>query len=91
MYEAKVSGALFRDADLSFAHMPRVTFESGDLTGAAVGGVNFYRADLCRAAGLESVRDLGRALFHQTAITRRQFEIIQLAMQSMGLFDVRDG
>jgi uncharacterized protein YjbI with pentapeptide repeats len=90
MYEAKINGAALRNTDLTFAHMPRVAFESGDLTGAAVGGVNFYRADLRRVFGLDSVRDLGRALFHHTAITRNQFAAIQLAMNSMQRFDVRD-
>jgi uncharacterized protein YjbI with pentapeptide repeats len=91
MYEAKVNGAVFRDVDLTFAQLLRVVFESSDITGAAVGGVNFYRTDLRNVAGLESVRDLGRALFHHTMVTRRQLDTIQTAVRSLPLFDVQDG
>jgi len=91
MYEAKVNNAILRGVDLAFATMPRVTFESGDLTGAAVGGVNFYRSDLRNVVGLDSVRDLGRALFHHTIITRAQNEIIRKAIDALPRFDVQDG
>ena len=90
MYEAKMSGTVLRGADLTFALMLRVVLEGVDLTGAAVGGVNLYRTDLRGAVGLESARDLGRALFHQTIVTRQQFETIENAFHSLGSFDVRD-
>lgn len=90
MYEAKVNSAVLRGVDLAFATMPRVIFESGDLAGAAVGGVNFYRSDLRNVAGLDSVRDLGRALFHHTIITREQHESIRKAIDALALFDVQD-
>ena len=91
MYEAKINGAVFRNVDLTFAHLLRVVFENGNLTDASVGGVNFYRTDLRKVVGLGSVRDLGRALFHQTVITHEQLETIQSAIRSLPLFDVRDG
>ena len=40
-------------------------------------------------AGLDSVRDLGRASFHQTVVTRKQLETIEKALRSLAHFDVR--
>ena len=57
--------------------------------GAAVGGANLYRSDLRGVAGLGSVRDLGRASFHQTVVTRKQLETIEKAFRSLAYFDVR--
>ncbi len=40
-------------------------------------------------AGLDSVRDLGRASFHQTVVTRKQLKTIEKAFRSLAYFDVR--
>lgn len=89
MYEAKLTGTVLRGTDLTFAQMPRIGLDGGDLTGAAVGGANLYRSDLRGVAGLDSVRDLGRASFHQTVVTQKQLETIEKAFRSLGYFDVR--
>ncbi len=90
MYEAKFTGTVLRGTDLTFAQMPRIGLDGGDLTGAAVGGANLYRSDLRGVTGLDSVRDLGRASFHQTVVTRKQMETIEKAFRSLAYFDVRD-
>ncbi len=89
MYEAKLTGTVLRGTDLTFGQMPRIGLAGGDLTGAAVGGANLYRSDLRGVAGLDSVRDLGRASFHQTVVTPKQLDTIEKAFRSLGYFDVR--
>ncbi len=90
MYEAKLTGTVLRGTDLTFAQMPRISLDGGDLTGAAVGGANLYRSDLRGVVGLDSVRDLGRASFHQTVVTRKQLETVEKAFGSLAYFDVRE-
>ena len=90
MYEAKLTGTVLRGTDLTFAQMPRIGLDGGDLTGAAIGGANLYRSDLRGVAGLDSVRDLGRASFPQTVITKKRLETIDKAFRSLAYFDVRE-
>jgi uncharacterized protein YjbI with pentapeptide repeats len=89
LYEANLSKGKLVNADITRGYTLRLNLGEVDLTGATMTGANLYRSDLRGAIGLDKVRDLGTCQFKHTMVTQREMDIIEAALHSLPLFDLR--
>jgi uncharacterized protein YjbI with pentapeptide repeats len=89
LYEANLTKGKLVNADLTRAYTLRLNLGEVDMTGATMTNANLYRSDLRGAIGLETVRDLGTCQFKHTAVTKREKDVIEAAMNALPLFDLR--
>jgi uncharacterized protein YjbI with pentapeptide repeats len=90
LYEANLAGANLSNADLTGAFMLRLNLTDADFTGAKITSVTFYRADLRRARGLDTVQDLATCQFKHTTVNTRERDIIEAAFKALPRFEVRE-
>ena len=88
LYEANLSGAQLRDADLSGGLFIRMSMKEADIHGAKFTRADFYRCDLRGAKGLEAAHDLETGKFHATIVTEQDLATIFAAMRESSLFEV---
>jgi uncharacterized protein YjbI with pentapeptide repeats len=89
LYEANLSKGKLVNADITRGYTLRLNLGEVDLTGATLTGANLYRSDLRGAIGLDRVRDLGTCQFKHTMVTQREKDVIEAALRSLPMFDVR--
>lgn len=85
--ECNLKKANLREAALVTANLNCADLEGADMTGAHVGGATFWRADLTRVRGLESVEGLGACILAEArGLSRAQKEAYVSAVRVwMGL------
>jgi uncharacterized protein YjbI with pentapeptide repeats len=89
LYEANTAEADLRGANAAGARVIRLSLKDANLSGAFFTGTDLYRADLRGAIGLDQVRDLATARFHQTIVGDRERSIVLAAMRDGPLFEYR--